>query len=163
MSDVVTLVGRHALQAANRDRLSVDSNAPAGRLAWPVARSSKDTWEDVRLPVDHVRVGVPTLRDQADVFRHIGVRRTSPLAVDNLMVVLGIADVRRTQTVILVGDTALSPSVWRFSRRKRADYAGDSTSGTRIARELNGRGSRGEFNISGTRIARMERIAPDRP
>ena len=47
--------------------------------------------KDVRLAVEHVRVGVPALRDQPDVLGHVGVRRTGPLAVDDLVVVAGIA------------------------------------------------------------------------
>jgi len=36
-ADVVLIVGRDALQPADRDRLLFDADAPAGRLAWPVA------------------------------------------------------------------------------------------------------------------------------
>jgi hypothetical protein len=45
------------------------------------------------------------------------VRRTGPLAVDNLMVVLRIGDVGRAQARPGQGDTALSPSVAGNSRR----------------------------------------------
>src|SRR5688500_10851550 len=122
MANIVPMVGRDALEAADGDRLSVDATAPAGRLAGSIAGAAEDAREDVRLPVDHVRVGVMTVRDPPDVFRHIGVRRTGPLAVDNLMVVLRIGDVRRAQSVTLPGDTALSPSVGGFSRTGLRGY-----------------------------------------
>src|SRR5688572_28872669 len=117
MADFVAVVRGDALEAADGDRFPVDTASPAGRLAGAVAGSAEDAREDVRLPVQHVGVGVFPLRDQPDVFRHIRVRRTGPLAVDNLMVVLGIRDVRGTQTVILAGGNALSPSAGAFSRR----------------------------------------------
>ena len=123
VADVVAMVGGDALEPADRDRLAVDATAPARGLARPVARAAEDAREDVRLAVEHVRLGVPPLRDQPDVFRHVGVRRTGPLAVDDLMVVLRIRDVRRTQVVVLAGDIALSPSAGCFSRRERPDYA----------------------------------------
>ena len=114
--------------------IAFDTTAPAGRLTGAVARPAEDAREDVGLPVDHVRVGVATVRDQPDVLRHIGVRRTGPLAVDNLMVVPGIGDVCWAQAGPVLGDTALSPSVGGFSRRKRPDCSDTSTSGTRITR-----------------------------
>ena len=44
--------------------------------------------------IEQVRLGEPPLRDQPDVFGNIGVRRTSPLAVDDLVVVARIGDIR---------------------------------------------------------------------
>src|SRR5688572_29335593 len=111
------MISGHALQPADRHGLAVDAPAPARWLAGPVACAAEDAREDIGLPVHHVRVGVPALCDQPDVFRHICVCRAGPLAVDNLMVVLGIRDVRRTQAAILSGDIALSPPVGTFSRR----------------------------------------------
>ncbi len=86
-------VGRDALEAADRDGLLVDARAPARGLARPVARAPEDAGEHVRLAVEHVRVGVPPLRDEADVLRDVGVRRAGPLAVDDLVEVLRLADV----------------------------------------------------------------------
>jgi hypothetical protein len=117
MTDVVSMIGSDALESADGDRFSIDATAPAGGLAGSVAGPAEYAREDVRLPVDHVRVGVVAVRDQPDVFRHIGVRRTGPLAVDNLMVVLGIGDVSGAQALTLSVDNALSPSVEGFSRR----------------------------------------------
>ena len=49
----------------------------------------------VRLAIEEVRLGEAPLRDQPDVFGHVGVRRTRPLAVHDLVVVARIGDVRR--------------------------------------------------------------------
>ena len=91
--DVVAQVRRNALEPADGDRLSVYSSAPAGRLAGPVAGAAEDAREDVGFPVEQVGLGVASLGDQPEVFRHIGVRRTGPLAVYDLMVVLRIRGV----------------------------------------------------------------------
>ena len=87
------MVRRHALQPADRHRLAVDALAPAGRLARPVAGAAEDAGEHVRLAVHHVGVGEPPLRDQPDVFRNVGVGRAGPLAVDDAVEVVGIANV----------------------------------------------------------------------
>jgi hypothetical protein len=76
--------------AADRDRLLLDAAAPARGLAGAIARPPQDAREDVRLAVEHVRVGVPTLSDESDVFGHVGVRRACPLAVDDLVEVVGV-------------------------------------------------------------------------
>ena len=91
------VVGGHPFQAADRHRFLFDPSSPASRLAWPVARPPQDSREDVRLPVDHVGVGIAPVRDQADVFGHWRVRGTSPLAIDNFVKVIRTTDVRRLQ------------------------------------------------------------------
>ena len=95
VADVVAQIGRDALQAADRDRLVVDARAAAGRLARSVAGTAQDAGEHVGLPVEHVRVGVPSLRDQPDVLGNVGVRRAGPLAIDDLVEVARIIDVCR--------------------------------------------------------------------
>jgi hypothetical protein len=42
----------------------------------------------IRLPVEHVGVGIAALRDQPDVFGNVGVGRTGPLAVHNFVEVI---------------------------------------------------------------------------
>ena len=91
--DVAAQVGGDALEAADRDRLLVDARAAARRLARAIARSPENPRENVRFPVEHVRVGVPSLRDHPDVLGHVGVRRTGPLAIDDLVEVAGITNV----------------------------------------------------------------------
>ena len=92
--DIASEVGGDALEAADRDWLVLDPAAPAGGLAGAVARPAEDAREDVRLPVEHVGVVVPLLGDEADVARYVGVSRAGPLAIHDLVVVVGILDVR---------------------------------------------------------------------
>ena len=106
LGDVVLVVGRDALQAADRDRLGLrglrflDPAAPAGRLAGPVAGAAEDAREDVRFPVDQVGVGVAAGRDQADVFGNGGVGGAGPLAVDYFVEVVGIVNIGGLQRVL---------------------------------------------------------------
>ena len=91
-------VGGDALQAADRDRFGLfslcllDASAAAGRLARPVAGAAEDPGEDVGFPVDQVSVAVAACRDQSDVLGDGGVGGASPLAIDDLVKVVGIAD-----------------------------------------------------------------------
>ena len=73
--------------------LLVDARAPAGRLARAIAGAPEDAREHVRLAVEHVRVGVAALGDEPDVLGDVGVRRAGPLAIDDLVEVIGITDV----------------------------------------------------------------------
>ena len=89
VADVVLVVGGDALQAADRDRLG--SSTRPRRQAGSHGRSQvrpRMPGKDVRLPVDHVGVGVAACRDQADVFGNGGVGRAGPLAVDDLVEVV---------------------------------------------------------------------------
>ena len=86
--DVVLVIGGDALQAADRHRLVLDAHAPAGRLARPVAGAPEDSRKHVRVPVDHVGVGIAARRDQPDIFRDWRVRRASPLAIHDLVEVI---------------------------------------------------------------------------
>ena len=101
VADVALVVGRDALEPADRHRLFLDAAAAAGRLAGPVAGAAEDAREDVGFPVDHERVGVAASGDQPDVFRHGGVGRARPLAIDHLMEVVGVTDVGRLQVGLL--------------------------------------------------------------
>ena len=94
-ADVALVVGRDALQPADRDRLLLDPAAPAGRLARPVAGAAEDAGEHVRFPINHERVGIAPIGDQPNVFRHRRVRRARPLAVDDLVKIIRVTDVGR--------------------------------------------------------------------
>src|SRR5581483_7598880 len=93
MPDLASQVGRDSLEAADCYGLSVEPSTSAGRLAWPVACASEDAREDVRVPVDHVGVGIAPLSDQADVLGDVGMRGAGPLAIDNLVEEIGRAHV----------------------------------------------------------------------
>src|SRR5690606_3331808 len=105
--DVLLEVGGHALEPADRHRLGatpgdfrvLDATAPAGRFTGPVAGPAENAGENVGPPVDHVRIGVAPLRDQADVFGNWGVCRTCPLAIDDLVEVSWIANIRGSHYV----------------------------------------------------------------
>ena len=99
---VVRQVGRHALQAADRDRLVFHATAAAGRLAGPVADAAEDAGKNVRLAVQQEGVGVLALGDQPDVAGHIGVRGARPLAVDNLVKVVGIPGIGRLHAALVL-------------------------------------------------------------
>ena len=92
-ANVALVVCGDALQPADRDRFLFGSHPTAHRLARTVAGASQDAREYVGLPVDHERLGVALLGDQADVFRHRGMRRASPLAVDHFVEVVRIPDI----------------------------------------------------------------------
>ena len=96
-ADVALVVGRDALQPADRDRLLLDPAAAAGRLARAVAGAAENAGKDVRFPVDRPGLAEAAVGDQPDVFRHRRVRRAGPLAIDNLMKIVGITDVGRLQ------------------------------------------------------------------
>jgi hypothetical protein len=96
---VVLVVGGDALQPADRHRLGprlvlfFGASAAARRLAGTVAGPAEDSGKDVRLPVHHVGVGVASGGDQPDVLGHGRVGRTGPLAIDDLVEVVGVLDV----------------------------------------------------------------------
>ena len=108
-ADIAFVVGGDALQAADRHRLLLDAAAPAGGLARPVAGAAEDAREDVRLPVDRPCLGIAPRRDQPDVFRHRRVRRAGPLAIDNLMEIVGITDIGGLQKPSPIGPSPRPP------------------------------------------------------
>ena len=89
-ADIVPMVGGDALQAADGDGLGFHALAAAGRLAGPVADAPEDAGEDIRMAVDHVGVGETPLRDQPDVFGNVRVRWAGPLAIHDLVKVVGM-------------------------------------------------------------------------
>src|SRR5262249_28853134 len=88
--DVAFEIRRDTLQATDRHGLAVDARAATRWLARPIARAPQDCGEDVRLSVEHVRIRVPTMRDEPDVLRDVRVGRASPLAVDDFVEVIRI-------------------------------------------------------------------------
>ena len=101
---IVAIVAGDALEAADGDRLAVDAAATARRLARPIAGAPEDAREHVRAAIEEVRFGEAPLGDQPDVLGDVGVRRTSPLAVDNLVVVARIGDVRGLHRLLRRGN-----------------------------------------------------------
>ena len=86
--NVVTVVRRHPLQSANRDRFVLHTTASTRRLARPIANATEYAGEYVRLAVKHVGVGKSALRYEAYVVWNISVSRARPLTVDDLVKVI---------------------------------------------------------------------------
>lgn len=93
MRNLTFEIGSHSLQAADGHRLAVHTRPTTSGLARSIAGSPENAGEHVRFAIDHVGVGISLLRDQTDVFRHVGVRRARPLAVDDSVVVVRVSDV----------------------------------------------------------------------
>ena len=93
MTDFTLEVGGDSLQAANGDGRAIQAAAAAGGLARTVAGTAQDAGEHVGFPVDHVGISVLALRDQTYVLRNISVGRTGPLAVHDLVEVIGVPDI----------------------------------------------------------------------
>ena len=92
MPDLVAVIGGYALQSANRNGLAVHSFAAACGLAGAIAGAAQNAGKDVRFAVEQVSVGVSALRDEADVFRHIGVGGAGPLTIHNFVEVVRVAE-----------------------------------------------------------------------
>ena len=110
VADVLLVIGRDALQPADRHRLGLDlpgvatlfdAAATARGLAGTVAGAPEDAGKDIGLPVDEIGVAVAARRDQADVFRNGRVGGTRPLAIDDLVEIVGMRDIRRLQDILL--------------------------------------------------------------
>src|SRR6185312_4263017 len=99
--DIVPVIGRDALQPADRDRLVLDATAPTGRLAGAITHASEDSRKHVGVTVHHVGVGEPSLGDQTDVFGDICVGRTCPLAIHDSMKVVGVRSIGGLHSVPL--------------------------------------------------------------
>ena len=72
--------------------------ASASRLAGSIADSTENSREDIGVAVNEVGFGEPPLGDEADVFRYIGVGRAGPLAIHDLVKIVGMRGVRRRHT-----------------------------------------------------------------
>ncbi len=99
--DVAFPVGRDALEAADGDRLFLQSAAPACGLAWPVAGSSQDSRKDVRLPVDEIGAVMVAVRDAANIFGNRRMRRAGPLTVNHFVEVIGMRKVGRLHDAVV--------------------------------------------------------------
>ena len=123
-ADVVLVIGGDALQAADRHRLVLHAHAPAGRLARPVAGAPEDSRKHVRVPVDHVGVGIAARRDQPDIFRDGRVRRASPLAIHDLVEVVGRGNVGILHSLLETRPTPASPDYVQEACRCRVTASG---------------------------------------
>src|SRR5690606_10693489 len=88
---VIAMIGGDALQAADGDWLivgrSFDAAAPTRGLARTIAHPAENAREHIGFAIDEIRRRELALRDQADVFRNVGVGRAGPLAIDDAMII----------------------------------------------------------------------------
>ena len=82
-------VGGNALHAADRHRFFVHAATAARRFARAIAHAAENARKHIRSPVDLVRFGVTSLRDQAEIFGNRGVRGARPLAIHDLVKMVG--------------------------------------------------------------------------
>ena len=91
--NVVFVIGGNAFQTADGDRLAIKTTAAACRLARSIASTAKNGREHIRLTIEHIGVGKTPLRNEPDIFGHIRVCRTGPLAIHNFVEVIWMTDV----------------------------------------------------------------------
>ena len=103
------MIRRNALQAANRDGPVFDSTTSACRFAGAVAHSPQNAGEDIGCSICQIRFAELPLGNQADVMRHVSVRRAGPLAIDNFVIVLGVGGICRFHSK-LAPDEFLHPA-----------------------------------------------------
>ena len=106
---VTAIVCRHALQAADGHGLAIQASSAAGRLARPVTSAAQYPGKHIRLPVQHVRIRVAALRNQPNIFRNVCMGRASPLAVHNLVEVVGVTDIRPSHKGIVTNLDSVGP------------------------------------------------------
>src|SRR5580658_941436 len=99
--EVAFEVGRDALETADGYRLVLDATAATRRFTWPVAYATENAREYVRFPIQHIGVGVSTLRDQSYVFWNVRMRRAGPLTIHHAMEVVRIRRVGRFHSHLL--------------------------------------------------------------
>jgi hypothetical protein len=95
IGDVSAKVSGDAFQAADGDGFGVQTSAATGRLTRPITGSAEYGRENVGLPIQHVSIGISSLRNEPDVFRNIGVGGTSPLAIHYFVEVVRIGGIGR--------------------------------------------------------------------
>ncbi len=92
--DVFTIVRGHPFEAADGDWLFFHPAATARRLAGTVADAPENSRKDVRMAVHHVGIGEAPLRNKSNVFGNVGMCWASPLAIHDLVKVVGLRSVR---------------------------------------------------------------------
>jgi hypothetical protein len=115
IGNVALAVSGDTFQPADGDRLFLQASAPAGWLAWPVARAPEDSGKDVRLPVDQISPVVIPVGDAPDIFRNWRMGRAGPLAINHFVEVIGMRKVSRlgkvssTHKFSRLHDASISP------------------------------------------------------
>jgi hypothetical protein len=79
-----------AFQTTNRNGLFLNATSSASGLARAVTNAAEDTGEHVRIAILHVGIAEPPLGDHSYIFRYVSVGRTAPLAIDDLVKIVGL-------------------------------------------------------------------------
>ena len=108
--NVVTMVGSDPFETANGHRPVFDAAAATRRLAGPVTDAPEDAGKYVGIAVFDVGVAEATLGDQPNVQGNIGVCRTSPLTIHDLVEVIRVGGISRLHSrVFLAIDSRPTP------------------------------------------------------
>src|SRR5499426_3744304 len=118
-ADVVLVVGRHALEPADRHRLVLHAYAAARWFARTVAGAPEDSREHVGFPVDHIGVAIAAFGDQPDILGNRRVRRTRPLAIHHLVEIVRARNVRSLHLLLV---TRLPTRTGRTSARRLVSF-----------------------------------------
>ena len=111
IANVLLQIGSDALQAADRDRFRfcvntgraglagaivfLHASASAGGFAGTITGAPKNSWKDVRLPVDHIGIAVAPGGNHANVLWNGGVGRARPLTIYYLVEVVRLTYISR--------------------------------------------------------------------
>ena len=101
MFDLAAQIGSDAFQTADRNRFTIHTFPAAGRFARPIARAPENAREDIGFAVQHVRIGVSALRNEANVLGYVCVGRTRPLTIHNTVEVVRVLNLSRLHTASL--------------------------------------------------------------
>ncbi len=87
------MIGGYTFQAANGDRLVFNPATTTYRLARSITDPAQYPWKNIGIAVLHVRIGELPLGNHADIRGNIGVGGAAPLAIDNLVKVVGVGGI----------------------------------------------------------------------
>ncbi len=82
-----------SLEPADCNGFVFDADTTACRFTGAVAYAPQNAWKHVGLAVFHVRIAELPLGNHADIRWNVGVGGTAPLAVYDLVKVIGIAGI----------------------------------------------------------------------
>ena len=87
------MVSSYALQATDRNGFVFDPTTTTCGLTGPVTNPTQYPRENIGFAVLHVRIGELPLGNHADIRGNIGVGGAAPLAIDNLVKVVGVGGI----------------------------------------------------------------------
>ena len=88
------MIGGNPLETADGHRALIGAATPAGGFAGAVTDTAKYAGENITFPVLDIGLGEITLGDFANVLGYIRMRRTGPLAIHYLVVIIRVINIR---------------------------------------------------------------------